>query len=107
MKFNAYLRDMNLGVRGTDERRIEVLAQDLLCFNGAQLAIDITLRSAVCASGEAQPSAAEEDGAVLVQARREKEVTPGGTYLLGMERERFIPELVSSLCRKTFSQAKN
>ena len=32
VKFNAHLRDMNLGVRGTDERRIEVLAQDLSCF---------------------------------------------------------------------------
>ena len=66
---------MNLGIRGDDERRIEVLAQDLQCFKGAQLAVDITLRSALCASGEAQPGAAEEDGAVLAQARRDKEAT--------------------------------
>ena len=75
VKFNAFLRDMNLGVRGDDERRIEVLAQDLPCFKGAQLAVDITLRSALSASGEAQPGAAEEDGAVLAQARRDKEAT--------------------------------
>ena len=66
---------MNLSVPGNDERRIEVLAQDLPCFNGAQLAIDITLRSALGASGEPQRRTAEEDGAVLVQARREKEAT--------------------------------
>ena len=68
VKFNAFLRDMNLGVRGDDQRRIEVLAQDLPCFKGAQLAVDITLRSALSASGEAQPGAAEE-------RRRSKEAT--------------------------------
>ena len=52
-----------------------MLAQDLPCFNGAQLAIDITLRSALGASGEPQPGAVEEGGAVRVQARREKEAT--------------------------------
>ena len=73
VKFNAALRDMNLGVPGADERWIEVLAQDLPCFGGAQLAIDITLRSALCATGEPQPGAAEVDGAVLVRAWRDKE----------------------------------
>ena len=43
VKFNPALRDMNLGVPGGDERRIEVVAQDLPCFGGAQLAVDITL----------------------------------------------------------------
>ena len=47
LKFNAFPRDMNLGVRGNDERRMEVLAQDLPCFRGAQLAVDITLWSAL------------------------------------------------------------
>ena len=75
VKFNAYLRDINLGICGADERHIEVLAQDLPCFNGAQLAVDITMRSALGASGEPQPRAAEEDGAVPVQARRDKEAT--------------------------------
>ena len=45
VKFNAFL-----GIRGDDERRIEVLAQDLPFFKGAQLAVDITLRGALCAS---------------------------------------------------------
>ena len=48
VKFNAALRDMNPGAPGGDERRIEVLAQDLPRSGGAQLAVDITLR-ALCA----------------------------------------------------------
>ena len=73
MKFNAYLRDMNVRVRADDGRQIEVLAQDLPCFGGSQLAVDVTLRSALGRSGEAQPNAAEVDGAVLSQARLDKE----------------------------------
>ena len=38
VKFNVALRDMNLGVHRADERRIEVLAQNLPCFGRAQLA---------------------------------------------------------------------
>ena len=41
--YNAFLRDMNLGVRADGERLIEVLTQDLLCFSGAQLTVDVTL----------------------------------------------------------------
>ena len=62
------------GVRATDDRKIEVLAQDLPCFGGAQLAIDVTLRSAVVWNDEARPHAAEVDGAVLLQARTDKEI---------------------------------
>ena len=74
VKFNALLRDMNVGVRATDDRKIEVLAQDSPRFGGAQLAIDVTLRSAVGRNGEARPHAAEVDGAVLLQARTDKEI---------------------------------
>ena len=74
MKFNALLRDMNVGVRATDDRKIEVLAQDLPCFGGAQWAIDVTLQSAVARNGEARAHAAEVDGAVLLQARNDKEI---------------------------------
>ena len=35
VRFNAFLRDMNIGVPAGDGRRIEVLAQDLPCFGGA------------------------------------------------------------------------
>ena len=75
VRFNAFLRDMNVHVRADDERRIEVLAQDLPCFGGAQLAIDVTLRSALRSSGEPQPHAADVDGAILLEARRDKEAT--------------------------------
>ena len=34
MRHNAFLRDMNVGVRASDERRIEVLAPDLLVSEG-------------------------------------------------------------------------
>ena len=68
-------RDMNVHVRADDERRIEVLAQDLPCFGGAQLAIDVTLRSALISSGETQLHAADVDGAILLEARRDKEAT--------------------------------
>ena len=83
---NALLRDMNVGVAAGDNRRIEVLAQDLPCYSGAQLAVDVTLRGALSANGEARPRAADEDGAVLEQAREDKETT--------------YPELAASrLCR--------
>ena len=85
VKFNALLRDMNVGVRATDDRKIEVLAQDLPCFGCAQLAIDVTLRSAVVGNGEARPHAAEVDGAVLLQARTDKEIR--------------YPELTTGRCR--------
>jgi len=73
VRYNAFLKDMNLGVHAGDLRRVEVLAQSLPCRAGAQLAVDITLRSAVTAAGEARPRAAEVDGATADAARRDKE----------------------------------
>ena len=75
VRFNAFLRDMNVGVAASVARRIEVLAQDLPCFGGSQLAVDVTLRSALGCSGEPQQGAADIDGAILLQARRDKETT--------------------------------
>ena len=93
MLFNTFLRDMNVGVRADDDRRIEVLAQDLPCFGGAQLAVDVTLRSALGSSGEPHPQAAHVDGATLVQARADKETTypelvESGRLSLGCGRNR-------------------
>ena len=73
VRLNAYLKDMNLGVHAADARRIEVLAQGLPCRAGAQLAVDITLRSVLSASGEPKPRTADEDGIVAEAARRDKE----------------------------------
>ena len=85
MRYNAFLRDMNVGVRASDERRIEVLAQDFPCFGVAQLAIDITLRGVLSSSGEPHSNAADVDGAVLARARADKEAT--------------YPELLTVTCR--------
>ena len=49
-----------------------MLAQDFLCFGGSQLAIDVTLRSALGRTGEAQPRAAATE-VVLTQARVDQE----------------------------------
>ena len=54
---NVFLRDMNINVPAQDSKYIEVLAQDLPCFAGAQLAADITLRSALSCNGETHPHA--------------------------------------------------
>ena len=82
---NVLLRDMNVDVPASGGRRIEVLAQDLPCFTGTHLAMDITLRSPLTSPGEAHPNAADTDGAVLLQARRDK--------------ERTYPELTAGRCK--------
>lgn len=75
VRWNVYLRDLNVGVRAADERRLEILAQGLPCFNGVQLAVDATLRCALSTSGAPRPRAAREDGAALDDARVQKEQT--------------------------------
>jgi hypothetical protein len=71
---NVFLRDLNLpGVRLSDGRRLEVLAANLPCFGGAQLAVDCTLVSPVHRNGQPRARAAAEDGVALEAARRRKE----------------------------------
>ena len=70
---NTKLRDMNISVPATDDRSIEVLASGLELNHGAQLAVDITVQSAVTACGRARPNASTVDGAVLTEARHDKE----------------------------------
>ena len=45
------LQDMNISVQSRDERAIEVFAMGLPIQQGAQLAVDITLRSALTQTG--------------------------------------------------------
>ena len=73
VRTNVLLRDMNIGVDAGDGRQLEVLAQGLPCYAGAQLAVDVTLRSSLTAGGEARGRAAVEDGAVCSDARKDKE----------------------------------
>ena len=73
VRCNVKLREMNVTVAANDEREVEVLASGLPLEHGAQLAVDVTLRSAVTASGRACPNAAVVDGVVANAARRDKE----------------------------------
>ena len=64
---------MNVHVPAQDERAIEVLANGLPLHHGGQLAVDITLRSALTAQGRACPNASQVNGTVLARAREDKE----------------------------------
>ena len=55
VRCNVRLRDMNVAVSATDTRSIEVLATGLPLHHGAQLAVDITLRSALTSASHACP----------------------------------------------------
>ena len=82
--FNAMLRDFDLGAPNPlDSRRVEILADGLPLFGGAQLAVDTTLVSALHCDGSAHSHAANVEGAALFAARRRK--------------DRTYPELVNAL----------
>ena len=75
VRTNIFLRHLNLPVLAGDDRRIEVLAQGLPCYGGAQLAIDATMGSPLRGDGQPRPRAAWQDGAALLDARRDKDRT--------------------------------
>ena len=70
--WNVFLRDMNLDVPVTDERRIEVVANGLPIWRGAQLAVDTTLVCPARADGAPRPQADQVPGLALRDARRRK-----------------------------------
>ena len=73
---NVPVRDLDLVAHNNlDGRRLEVIADGLTLWHGAQLAIDTTLVSPLRRDGSARARAADHDGAVLVEARRRKERT--------------------------------
>ena len=73
---NVMVRDLDLRAPDVlDGRRLEVVAEGLPLFGGAQLALDTTLVSALHCDGSARPHAANVDGVALVAARRRKELT--------------------------------
>ena len=74
---NMLVRELDLapGLNTTDGRRLEVIAVGLSLFQGAQLAIDTTLVSALRADGTPRPRAATTPGAALADARSRKETT--------------------------------
>ena len=69
---NVFLRDMNVEVSVDDTRQIEVLAQDLPCYGGVQLAVDTTLHSVLTCQGEAHAHAADTDGAMHMRTKRQR-----------------------------------
>ena len=71
---NMFLRSMNLqGISARDGRQLEVVANGLPLWGGAQLAVDATLVSPVRRNGTPQPDTEGHDGAQLGEARRRKE----------------------------------
>ena len=76
MSVNIRVQDLDLlPVPRADNRRLEVVADGLPLFHGAQLAVDTTMVSTVRADGAPRRQCAERDGAALDQARRTKERT--------------------------------
>ena len=90
---NVHVRDMDLAVfNNLDGRRLEVVADGLTLWHGAQLAIDTTLVSSLHRDGSTKARTADHNGAVLVEARRRK--------------ERTYPELSGEGGRAWYSQPK-
>ena len=70
---NVYVRDLNLDGRVVqDDRRLEIVANGLPLWSGAQLAVDTTLVCPLRRDGSAQPRAANEDGACANRSRGRK-----------------------------------
>ena len=72
---NCMVRDLNLDVPPGDARLLEVVANNLPLWNGAQLAIDTTFVSSLRSDGSPIPHAPLFDGVALQRARRRKERT--------------------------------
>ena len=73
VRCNTKLRDLNIGVFMSRMReRLRSWPQVCLSHHGAQLAVDITLRSATTAAGLPCTNAAHTNGAVLHRARMER-----------------------------------
>ena len=73
---NVLVRDMDLAhFNALDSRRLEVVADGLTLWRGAQLAVDTTLVSPLSRNGAARRRAANHDGAALDAARKRKEDT--------------------------------
>ena len=65
---NVRLADMNIDVPVSDDRRIEVVANGLSLWHGAQQAVDATILSPVTRALEAQQPGADVHPAVLLMA---------------------------------------
>ena len=75
IKINTLVRDLNVAVSRFDDRRVEVIANGLPLWNGAQLAVDTTIVSLLTAAGEARSRRDPARPVALLEARRRKEAT--------------------------------
>ena len=75
---NVFLRDMTVGLPLADSRRIDVLANGLPLWRGAQVAVDTTLVCPLTCSGEPRPGAERKPGLALQTAanRQRRPVYP-------------------------------
>ena len=102
---DVLLQDMNLpGISARDNRQLEVVANGLPLWGGAQLGVDATLVSPVRRDGQPQPHADDEDGAQLRVARQRKnrkywELLSSGCCRLGREVEPRGPHLRAHACK--------
>ena len=69
---NVPLSRMNLAVPVTDARQIEVLANDLPLWHGAQLAVDVTLVSPLGRTGQVRHASDANPGAAILAASQRK-----------------------------------
>ena len=72
---NTLVRDLNVAVSRFDDRRIEVIANGLPLWNGAQLAVDTTIVSPLTAAGGARSRRDPARPVALLEVRRRKEAT--------------------------------
>ena len=75
MTCNTLVRDLNVVVARFDDRRIEVIANGLPLWNGAQLAVDTTIVPPLTANGVARSLRDPARPIALQEARRRKEAT--------------------------------
>ena len=76
MTTNIFVRDLDISApNALDSRRLEVVADGLPLFGGAQLAVDTTMVCPLRGDGSTHRGAAERHGVALVAARRRKERT--------------------------------
>ena len=76
LSLDVRVQDMDLARPDVlDNRRLEIVADGLPLFHGAQLAIDTTMVSLLIRDGTPHTRCADVDGAALRAARRRKETT--------------------------------
>ena len=115
---NVRIQDMDIvAPNRLDERRVEVLADGLPLFHGAQLAVDTTLVSVLGRNGEPRPRCADVDGVILEEATRRKERRypelsgrHGRTHLVVLAAEvcgRWSPDTVRFLAQLAKAKARH